>query len=175
MIASIAWFLPVSFQFLLDGSRARVARRLSIPCRLQHAPDPRWRNPVTSASTRQRMHAFVRCVSGRGTRRKLSRTAHSESPARGFDVRRARLQLLHAIDLPVHPFQSRGEYLLALPRMIGRTRKILSSRRTLAARFAPLCARQCAPFIVHLAKAPAQCLEVIKSSLIKFPDDDCAR
>src|SRR5262249_21865245 len=116
----------------------------------------------------QRMHAFARCVSRRGARRKLSRAAHGESSARGLDMRSPRLQFLHAMDFPVHPFQGGGEYLLAPQGMLGRTRQILSSRPPLAARFTPFCPRQCALFIAHVAKALAQCLEVIKSGLINF-------
>src|SRR5215472_7291722 len=97
------------------------------------------------------MHAFALCVTRLGTRRKLSRTAHGENSARGFDARSPRLQLLHAMDVPVHPFQGGGEYLLALQGMLGCARKALSSRRPLAERFTPLCARQCVFFVAHVA------------------------
>jgi hypothetical protein len=153
---------------LLDGPIARVARRLSIFCRLRCAPDPCGRNSGASPSTWQWMHTFVRCFCRLGTRRKLSRTAHGESSARGFDVRSPRLQLLQAMDLPVHPLQGGGEYLLALQRMLGCARKALSPRRPLSARFTPLCARQCTLFVAHVAQALAQSLEVIKPSLINF-------
>ena len=102
------------------------------------------------------MHAFARCVSGLWTRWKLSRTAHGESSARGFDVHSPRLQLLDAMDLPVHPFQGGCEYLFALQGMLGCAWKALSSRRPLAARFTPLCARQCALFVAHVAEALPQ-------------------
>jgi hypothetical protein len=69
------------------------------------------------------MHASARCVSGLGTRRKLCRAAHGESSARGFDVRTPRVQLLHAMDLSVHPFQGGSEYLLALEGTLGCARK----------------------------------------------------
>jgi len=88
-------------------------------------------------------------------RRKLSRTVHGERSARSFDVRSPRLQLLHAMNLLVHPFQGGGEYLLALQGMLGCARKALSSRRPLAARFTPLCARQCVFFVAHVAQALA--------------------
>src|SRR5262249_27233822 len=114
---------------------ACVARRLSISRRLRYAPDRGRTNLGVSASTWQGMHAFARLVFCPGTRRKLSRTAHGESSARGFDVRSPGLQLLHAMDLPVHPFQRGGEYLLALERVLGCARKGLSSGRPLAARF----------------------------------------
>src|SRR5215471_1000306 len=161
--------IAVSPSFLLlDGTIAGVARRLSVSCRLRYAPDPCGRSLGASASTWQRMHAFARRVCALGTRRKLSRTAHGESSAGGFDVRGPRLQLLQAVDLSVHPFQGGGEYLLALQGMLGCARKALSSRRPLAARFTPLCARHCALFVAHLAQALAQSLEVIKPSLINL-------
>src|SRR4029077_4981198 len=119
-----------------------VARRLSMSCRLRCAPDPCGINSGASPLTWQRMHAFARCVSGRGTRRKLSRTAQGESSPRGFDVGGPRLQLLHAMDLSVHPFQGGGEYLLALQGMLGCARKALPSRQSLAACFTPFCANQ---------------------------------
>src|SRR5262245_34069522 len=114
------------------------------------------------------MHACARRVSGLGTRRKLSRTPHRESSARGFDVRSPRLQLLYAMDLPVHPFHGGGKYLLALQGMLGCAGKTLSSRRPLAAGFTPFGARQCALFVAHVAQALAQCLELIKPGLINF-------
>src|SRR5262245_41864328 len=130
--------IAVSPSFLLDGSVAGVARRLSIPCRLRYAPDLCGSDSGASPPAEQRMHAFARRVIGLGTRRKLSRTAHGESPARGFDVRSSRLQFLHALDLPVHPFQRGAEYLLALQGMLGCAWKALSSRGPLATRFTPL-------------------------------------
>jgi len=114
------------------------------------------------------MHAFMGRVSGRGARWKLSRTAHGESSARGLDVRSPRLQLLHAMDLPVHPFQGGGEYLLALQGMLGCARKALSSRLPLAARFAPLRVRQCVFLVAHIAQALPQSPEVIEPGLINF-------
>src|SRR5262249_29979123 len=147
---------------------AGVARRLSISRRLRYAPDPCGSNSGAPPSTGQRMHAFARRVFGLRSRRKLSRTAHGESPACGFDVRSPRLELLQAIDLPVHPFQGGGECLLAPQGMLGCARKALSSRRPLAARFTPLCVRQCALLVAHVAQALAQCLEVIEPGLIDF-------
>src|SRR5262245_66505747 len=117
---------------------AGVAGRLVISRRLRHASDRCGSDPGASPATWQRMHAFTRSVSGLGTRRKLSRTAHGESPARGFDVRSPGLQFLHAMDLPVHPFQRGAEYLLALQGMLGCAWKALSSRGPLATRFTPL-------------------------------------
>src|SRR5262249_48449884 len=87
---------------------------------------------------------------------------------RGFHVRVARMQLLHAIDLPVHAFQRCGEHLLALQRMLGGARKALASRRSLAACFAALRARQCSLLLAHVAQALAQRLEVFEPSLIDF-------
>src|SRR5262249_47962661 len=82
--------------------------------------------------------------------------------------RSLRRQLLHASNLAVHPFQSGGEYLLALQGMLGCARKALSSPRSLAARFTPLCVRQRALFVAHVAQALAQCLEVIQPGLVNF-------
>src|SRR5262245_45253354 len=86
------------FSCLLGGSVARIARRLSIFCRLRYATDPCGRNSRAPPPARQRMHAFSGCVAGREVRRKLSRTAHDESAARSFDVGSPGLQLLHAMD-----------------------------------------------------------------------------
>src|SRR5262249_20075576 len=104
----------------------------------------------------------------RRARGKLSRTAHGESSARGFDMRCPRLEFLHAIDLLVHPLQGGGEYPLALQRMLGCAGKALPSRGPFAARLARLCARQCALLVAHLAQALAQSLEVIKPGLVDF-------
>ena len=49
-----------------------------------------------------------------------------------------------------------GKHLLALKGMLGCAWKALSSRRPLAARFTPLCARQCALFVAHVAEALPQ-------------------
>src|SRR5262249_59919012 len=113
------------------------------------------------------MHAFARCVTGLGTRRKLSRTAHGESSARGFDVRSPRLQLLHAMDLPVHPFQGGGEYLLALQGMLGCARKALSSRGPLP-RASRRFARASVLALSRISRRLAQRLEVIKRGFIDF-------
>src|SRR5262249_42952436 len=146
----------------LDGSVTGISRCLSISCCLRYTPDRRGSNSGASSPARQRMHAFTRCVSSLGTRRKLSGTTHGKSPARGLDVRSPHLQLLHAMNLPVHPFQGGGEYLLALQGMLGCPGEALSSRRPLSTRFKPLCARQCAFFVAHVAQTLAQGLEVIK-------------
>src|SRR5262249_36593629 len=149
----------LSFFLLLDGSVAGVAHRLSIFCRLRYAPDPCGSNSGASPLTWQRMHAFARCVTGRGTRRKLSRTAHGERSARGFDVRSPRLQLLHAMDLPVHPFQGGGEYLLALQGVLGCARKACASLRPFSAYRTAILVRQGAFLSTHIAQTLAQRLE----------------
>jgi hypothetical protein len=80
-------------------------------------------------------------------------------------VRGPRLQLVHAIDLPVDAFQRSGEHLLALQGMFDCARKALASRRPFAACFAALLARQ-SPFLVaHIAQALAQRLKVIKPGI----------
>ena len=125
-------------------------------------------NAGTSLSTLQRAHSFSRCFSGGWTRRKLSRTARGESSPRSFDVRGPGLKLFDAMDLPVHPFQGGGEYLLALQGMFGRTGKVLSFRRSFATRLTPLSVRQCAFFVAHITQALPQSLEVIKSAVVNF-------
>src|SRR5262249_34324026 len=68
-------------------------------CCLRPASDPCGRNACTAASIRQRAHAFSCRVAGRGTRGKLSRTAHGESTTCRLDMLGTRLQLVHAVEL----------------------------------------------------------------------------
>src|SRR5262245_47298319 len=147
---------------------ARVARRLGISCRLRYAPDLCVGDSRASPPAWQRMHAFARRAFGMGTRRKLSRTVHGESSARGFDVRSPRLRLLHAMGLPVHPFQGGGEYLLALQGVLSWPRKACASLRPFSAPRTAISASQGALLIAHLAQTLARRLEVIKRGFIDF-------
>jgi hypothetical protein len=107
-------------------------------------------------------------VSGLWTRRKLGGTAHGEGAARGLHVRRPCGEMLHAMELSVHPFQGSGEYLLALQRMLGRARKALPARGALAARLTTLRVGQCALFVAHVAQALTQSLELIDPGLVNL-------
>src|SRR5262249_37286939 len=152
----------------LDRPVAGIARRLSIFCCLRHAPDPCGRNSRASPLAWQRTHAFSGCIAGREARRKLSRTVHDESAARRFDVRSPGLQLLHAMDLPVHPFQRGRKYLLALEGMFGSAGKASASRHSFSARGTANVARQRSFLVAHIAQTLAQRLEVIEASVIDF-------
>ena len=152
----------------LDRPVAGVASGLRSFCCLRYASDPCGRNSCTAPLTRQRTHPFACRVAARGTRRKLSRTAHGESATCRFDMRGPRLQLVHAIDLPVDAFQRSGEHLFALQGMFGCAWKAFASPRPFAACFAALFARQ-SPFLVaHIAQPLAQRPEVIKPGIIDF-------
>src|SRR5215470_1445316 len=105
--------------WLSDRAVAGVARRLRIFCRLRHSSDPCRGNSCTPPSIGQRPHAFVRRVTGRRESRGLNRTAHDESAAGRFDMRGSRLELLNAIEFPVHAFQRSGEDLLAPQGVLG--------------------------------------------------------
>src|SRR6516165_8590782 len=152
----------------LDRSVAGVAPRLRIFCRLRHAPDLCRGNSCTPPSTGQRPHAFARRVTGRRASRKLSRTAHGESAAGRFDMRGSRLELVDAIDLPVHAFQRGGEHLLAPQGVLGCARKACASLRPFSAHRTAIFARKGALLIAHLAQTLAQRPEVIKRSVIDF-------
>jgi hypothetical protein len=83
-------------------------------------------------------------------------------------MRCPRLQLVHAIELPVDAFQRSGEHLFALQGMFGRAWKALTSWRPFAACFAAFFARQ-RPFLVaHIAQPLAQRFEVVKLGIIDF-------
>src|SRR5262249_2298278 len=94
-----------------DRLIAGVASSLRRFCCLRRASDLCGRNARTAASIRQRAHAFSCRVAARGTRRKLSRTADGESTTCRLDMLDPRLQLVHAIELPVDAFQRSGEHL----------------------------------------------------------------
>ena len=83
-------------------------------------------------------------------------------------MRCPRLQLVHAIELPVDAFQRSGEHLFALQGMFGRAWKALTSRRPFATCFAALFARECPFLVAHVAQALAQRLKVIKLGIIDF-------
>src|SRR5262249_1437597 len=117
-------------------------------------------------STWQRTHAFAWRVCGWGARRKLGRTAHGKSAARGFHVRGPRLQLLPTINFPVHTFQRRGEHLLALQGMLCGAGKAPASQGSLAARFPALGASQGPLLVAHGTQALAQRREVIKPGVV---------
>src|SRR5262249_42544122 len=152
----------------LDRAVAGVAPRLRIFCCLRHASDPCGGNSCTPPSTGQRPHAFARRVTGWRASRKLSRAAHGESGAGRFDMRGSRLELVHAIDLPVHAFQRGREHLLAPQRVLGCARKACASLRPFSAHRTALFARQGALLVAHLAQTLAQRPEVIKRSVIDF-------
>src|SRR5262249_57534031 len=122
----------------------------------------------TGERIREGGHALSCRVAGRGTRRTLSRTAHGESTTCRLDMLGTRLQLVHAVELPVDAFQRSSEHLFALQGMFGRAWKALTSRRPFAACFPALCVRE-SPFLVaHIAQALAQRLKVIKLGIIDF-------
>src|SRR5262245_56888323 len=154
--------------WLPDRAVAGVAPRLRIFCRLRHAPNLCRGNSCTPQSTGQRPHAFARRVTGRRASRKLSRTAHGESAAGRFDMRGSRLELVDAIDLPVHAFQRGGEHLLAPQGVLGCARKACASLRPFSAHRTAIFARKGALLIAHLAQTLAQRPEVIKRSVIDF-------
>src|SRR5215510_4663849 len=152
----------------LDRAVAGVAPRLRSFCRLRHASDLCRGDSCTPPSIGQRPHAFARRVTGRRASGKLSLTAHGESAAGRLDMRGSRLELVHAIDLPVHAFQCGGEHLLALQGVLGCARKACTSLRPFSAHRTAIFARQGALLITHLAQTLAQRLEVIKRSVIDF-------
>src|SRR5260370_1542904 len=127
--------------WLPDRAVAGVAPRLRVFCRLRHASDPCRGNSCTPPSIGQRPHAFARRVTGRRANRKLSRTAHGESAAGRLDMRGSCLELVHAIDLPVHAFQRGGEHLLALQGVLGCARKARASLRPFSAHRTAIFAR----------------------------------
>jgi len=57
----------------------------------------------------------------------LCRTVLRKSGTRGLDVRRARFELVQAIDLPINSLERGGKDLLALQRLIGGARKTLAA------------------------------------------------
>src|SRR5262249_57758038 len=143
--------------WLLDRAVAGVAPRLRIFCRLRHASDPRRWNSCTPPPIGQRPHAFAGRVTGRRASRKLSRTAHGESAAGRLNMRDSRLELAHAIDLPVHAFQRGSENLLASQGMLGCAGKAYASLRPFSAHRTAILMRQGALLIAHLAQTLAQC------------------
>src|SRR6516165_914599 len=154
--------------WLSDRAVAGVTRRLRIFSRLRHAFDLCRGNSCTPPSTGQRPHAFARRVTGRRASRKLSRTAHGESAAGRFDMRGSRLELVDAIDLPVHALQRRGEHLFAPQGVLGCARKACASLRPFSAHRTAIFARQSTLLIAHLTQTPAQRHELIKRRVIDF-------
>src|SRR5215813_9105699 len=154
--------------WLSDRAVAGVPPRLRVFCRLRHASDFCRGNSCAPPSTGQRPHAFARRVTGWRASRKLSRAAHGESAAGRFDMRGSRLELVDAIDLPVHAFQRGGEHLLAPQGVLGCARKACASLRPFSAHRTAIFARQGALLIAHLAQTLAQGPEVIKRSVIDF-------
>src|SRR5262249_2045646 len=154
--------------WLSDRAVAGVAPRLRIFCRLRHASDLCRGNSCTPPSTGQCPHAFARRVTGRRVSRKLSRATHGQRAAGRFDMRGSRLELVHAADLLAHPFERRGEHLLAPQGVLGCARKACASLRPFSAHRTAIFARQGTLLIAHLAQTLAQRPQVIKRSVIDF-------
>src|SRR4029078_7921665 len=81
-------------------------------------------------------------------------------------MRSAHLQLLQAVDLPVHAFQRRREHLFAPQGMLDRTRKALSSRRPFPACFALFRAREGALLATHVPQTATQPFEFIEHAVV---------
>ena len=95
--------------------------------------------------------------------------AHDESAAGRFDMRGSRLELLHAIEFPVHAFQRSGEDLLAPQGVLGCAGKACASLRPFSAHRTAIFARQGTLLIAHLAQTLAQRPELIKRRVIEKP------
>src|SRR5690349_404556 len=96
----------------------------------------------------------------------LCRTVLRKRGTRSLNVRRPRLELLHAIELLVKPLEGSSKNLFALQRLIGRSRKALAARLGFPAQLPLFLPRQRTLLAALLPQARLQSLQLVRRELV---------
>src|SRR5262245_43794901 len=151
---------------LIHASMPGIADGLGDLGCLRDAPDLAARNRGVSAGASTRPHAIMR----RGARRRMVRelccTVLRKGGAGRLHVRRARLELMQAIELLVDPLKGGGKDLLAPQRLIGSTRKALAARLGFPPELPLLLPRQRPRLVALLPQAQLQRMQLVGGELV---------
>src|SRR5262245_10458259 len=135
---------------------------------LRDAPDLAARHPGASASSNTRLHAITRGGSSRWMVRELCRTQLCKGGPGRLHVRRARLELVQAIEFLVDPLEGGGKDLLAPQRLIGSPRKALAAWLGLPAQLPLLLPRQRSRLVALLSQAHPQRAQLVRGKLVDW-------